>query len=122
MQDKMSSLKDGKSINIPQPNETFLRQVLFMKDDDKIMAMFPFFHSISDKEYMILIDHFFSDSDIPPVKTDFCLMHEASYGWGWIHNNMIDCLEVAKYQDYKEFKTLLIERRVIREEFILNEE
>lgn len=106
-----------------QPQEEFLRQVLFMKDDDKILAVFPFFHNISDNEYDMVIGNFFSDDndDVPP-KHEFCLMHEAEFGWGWIHNRMIEHLELAELEEYDEFRNLLVSNKVIKNNFILNEE
>lgn len=105
-----------------QPQEEFLRQVLFMKDDDKLLAVFPFYHNISDKEYDMVVNNFFSDDElISPPKSEFCLMHEAEFGWGWIHKGMIEYLELAYEEEYGEFKDILISKKVIKETFILNE-
>jgi hypothetical protein len=106
----------------PQPQEEFLRQVLFMKDEEKVLAVFPFYHNISDNEYEMVVGNFFTDVSVAPPKHEFCLMHETEFGWGWIHNKMITHLEVAEEQDYADFKNLLVSNKVIKETFILNEE
>ena len=109
---------------IIQPQEEFLRLVLFMKDDKKILAIFPFYHNISDAEYDMLIENFFDDTDnvnMPP-KNEFCLMHELEFGWGWIHNKMIYYLELAEINEYLDLKNTLITNKVIKKSFILNEE
>ena len=105
-----------------QPQDEFLRQVIFMKDEDKVLAVFPFYHNISDNEYEMVVGNFFTDSSKAPPKSEFCLMHETEFGWGWIHNKMITHLEVAEHGDYAEFKNLLVSNKVIKENFILNED
>lgn len=105
-----------------QPQEEFLRQVIFMKDDEKILAVFPFYHNISDSEYEMVVGNFFSDSDEMPNKHDFCLMHESEFGWGWIHNKMIAHLELAESEDYSDFRKRLVANKVIKDTFVLNEE
>ena len=105
-----------------QPQDEFLRQVIFMKDEDKVLAVFPFYHNISDNEYEMVVGNFFTDASKVPPKHEFCLMHETEFGWGWIHNKMITHLEVAEEEDYNEFKNLLVSNKVIKETFILNEE
>ena len=105
-----------------KPQDEFLRQVIFMKDEDKVLAVFPFYHNISDNEYEMVVGNFFTDASKVPPKHEFCLMHETEFGWGWIHNKMITHLEVAEEEDYNEFKNLLVSNKVIKETFILNEE
>ena len=102
------------------PQEEFLRQVLFMKDEEKVLAVFPFYHNISEAEYHMVVDNFFADTtyDIP-AKREFCLMHESEFGWGWIHNHMISHLELADEDDYDDFRDLLISKKVIKDIFIL---
>jgi|688.fasta_scaffold671941_2 hypothetical protein len=106
-----------------QPQEEFLRQVIFMKDDEKVLAIFPFYHNISDQEYEMVVGNFFNgvedDIDIPQ-KRDFCLMHESEFGWGWIHNKMVSHLEIADEDEYADFKKILITSKVIKPTFILN--
>ncbi len=105
-----------------RPQEEFLRQVLFMKDDDKILAVFPFYHDISVIEYNTVIENFFFDMDVIPQKNEFCLMHESNFGWGWIHNRMFTHLDVASKEDYVDFKNVLLKNKLIKDSFILNEE
>lgn len=108
---------------VTYPQEEFLRQVLFMKDDDKLLAVFPFYHNISDKEYELVVNNFYNDIEGgAPPKNEFCLMHEAEFGWGWIHNKMIEYLEIAEEEEYSDFRNLLITNKVIKHTFILNEE
>lgn len=114
-------MKDAEAKNVAfQPQEEFIRQVIFMKDEDRILAVFPFFHNISEREYEIVVGNFFNET--PPPKREFCLMHESDFGWGWIHNQMIQRLELAYENDYEDFKNMLISNRVIKDTFILNEE
>lgn len=116
-----NAMKETESKNNEfQPQEEFIRQVIFMKDAEKVLAVFPFFHNISDREYETVIKNFF-DSDAPP-KREFCLMHEEDFGWGWIHNQMLNHLDLASEDEYIDFKNVLISNKVIRESFILNEE
>lgn len=116
-----NNMKEGviKDITI-QPQEEFIRQVIFMKNEEKVLAIFPFFHDISDKDYLHVINTYFDED--PPAKREFCLMHESEFGWGWIHNNLIYHLDVASEDEYEEFKFLLISNNVIKDTFILNEE
>ena len=117
----MSNLKQRD--NYLKPQEEFLRQVMFLKDGDKILAVFPFYHEISDSEYTILMDLFFEKfEEDPPPKHEFCLMYEDSFGWGWIHNKMITHLEVASEEEYKDFRDKLISANIIKKTFILNED
>lgn len=104
--------------------EQFVRQVIFMKDDDKILAVFPFYHRISDEEYNNVSESFFEtlDLDDVPDKNQFCLMYELEFGWGWIYNKMIPSLEVAEKDEYEEFKEILVKTRVINPAFVLNED
>lgn len=110
-----------------KPQEEFLRQVIFFKDADKVLAVFPFNHEITDDEYEQVVESFndnlddSDDYDIPN-KSDFCLMNEEEFGWGWIHNAMVPHLELAKKRDYELFKTRLLTSRVIKDIFVLNEE
>lgn len=110
----------SKSIKI-KPQEEFLRQVVFLKDDSKILAVFPFYHELSEAEYESVIEHLYEDTDaeIPP-KNEFCLMNEMEFGWGWIHNKMITYLEPAIDEEYSEFRDNLIGTKVIKETFVLN--
>lgn len=113
---------DNMKTQETHPQEEFLRQVLFMKDDEKVLAVFPFYHNISDNEYEMVVGNFFDeDNDVPP-KHEFCLMHESEFGWGWIHNKMIGHLEVAYEDEYEDFRNALISNKVIKDTFILNEE
>ena len=121
MHEKSMNRSETKSSNF-QPQEEFLRQVLFMRDDDKILAIFPFYHEISDAEYATVVGNFFDDLSEAPPKNEFCLMHETEFGWGWIHNRMLDHLELAQEDEYHEFKNTLIFNNVIKNTFILNEE
>jgi len=105
-----------------QPQEEFLRQVVFMKDEEKVLAVFPFYHNISDIEYEKVVSNFFNDSEHIPPRQHFCLMHEAEFGWGWIYNKMICHLELAEKDLYEELKGILITTKVIKPAFILNEE
>lgn len=107
-------------IETTQPHEEFLRQVLFMKDAQKVLAVFPFYHNINDLEYRTVIDHFFDETDAPP-KQEFCLIHESEFGWGWIHNSIIPQLNVAVEGEYEDFKKTLVANRVIKPNFVLNE-
>ncbi len=116
-----NNMRTNMKAQTVQPQEEFLRQVLFMKDEEKILAVFPFYHNISDNEYEMVIGNFFQDAEVIPPKNEFCLMHEAEFGWGWIHNKMITHLEVAEQDDYMDFKNLLVSNKVIKETFILNE-
>lgn len=121
----MYNMSNSKNINHNhlKPQEEFLRQVIFLRDDDKILAIFPFYHYISDKEYEDLIDAFFEKfEEDPPPKNEFCLMNEESFGWGWIHNRMITHLDVAVEEEYGEFKDKLLDSHLIKESFILNED
>jgi len=118
----MKSNENEMKTTISQPQEEFLRQVIFLKDDDKVLAVFPFYHNISDTEYEMVLGNFFGNVENAPAKHEFCLMHEAEFGWGWIHNGMIPHLQVAELDDYKDFMTLLISSKVIKDTFILNED
>ena len=91
-------------LKLVKPQEEFLRQVLFMKDDDKVLAVFPFYHEISDSEYENVVENFFDDMENVPPKNEFCLMTESEFGWGWIHNRMIAHLEIAELDEYEDFK------------------
>jgi hypothetical protein len=102
-----------------QPQEEFIRQVIFMRDDEKVLAIFPFYHNISDREYEMVVKNFF-DQDVP-LKRAFCLMHEEEFGWGWIHNEMMNHLSIATYDEYEDFQNMLVSSKVIKETFILNE-
>lgn len=119
MYDNNMKTNDVKTV---KPQEEFLRQVLFMKDEDKVLAVFPFYHEISDSEYDMVVENFFEESDNIPPKSEFCLMNEVEFGWGWIHNKMISHLEVAELEDYEDFRNKLVSSRVIKDTFILNEE
>ena len=88
-------------LKLVKPQEEFLRQVLFMKDDDKVLAVFPFYHEISDSEYENVVENFFDDMENVPPKNEFCLMTESEFGWGWIHNRMIAHLEIAELDEYE---------------------
>ena len=105
-----------------QPHEEFIRQVVFMKDDEKILAVFPFYHNISDHEYEVVVGNFFNDDNSIPEKRDFCLMYETNFGWGWIHNKIVPYLELANRKEYNDFRNMLVTNKVIKETFILNEE
>jgi hypothetical protein len=105
--------------NTFQPQEEFIRQVLFMRDDEKVLAIFPFYHNISDREYSAVVKQFFEE---PPPKREFCLMHEEDFGWGWIHNTMLNHLTLASFDEYEDFRNMLVSNNVIKETFILNEE
>ena len=112
-----------------QPSETtyreeFMRQVLFMKDEDKILAVFPFYHNVSDKEYKVLIDGYTDDTgdDNVPAKHEFCLMHEIDFGWGWIPKSLVGYMSVADYDEYESVRHTLVSSKVIHSNFILNEE
>src|SRR5574344_1388089 len=109
-------------LKLVKPQEEFLRQVLFMKDDDKVLAVFPFYHEISDSEYENVVENFFDDMENVPPKNEFCLMTESEFGWGWIHKRMIAHLEIAELDEYEDFKNKLISTRVIKDIFILNED
>ena len=115
-------INDSKTSKI-KPQEEFLRQLIFLKDDDKVLAVFPFYHEISDAEYYTVIENFYEEAgtDVPP-KNEFCLMNEMEFGWGWIHNRMITYLEPAVEEDYNEFKKILVDSKVVKESFILNVE
>lgn len=122
----MQDNKTMKTINITahelQPQEEFIRHVVFMKDDEKVLAVFPFYHNISEKEYQMVVGNFFSNNtNNTPKKNDFCLIHESDFGWGWIHIKMITHLDVAEKNDYDQFSKILIANRVIKENFVLNE-
>lgn len=119
----MSNESKTKRNNNEKPQEEFLRQVLFLKDDDKILAVFPFYHEISDIEYDTLMESFFEKfEENPPPKSQFCLMNEETFGWGWVHNRMITHLDVAEECEYKDFRDKLLRANVIKKSFILNEE
>lgn len=106
-----------------KPQEEFLRQVIFMKDDNKVLAVFPFYHEITSSEYDMLISSFYDDDeDEIPEKHEFCLMNEENFGWGWIHNKMINHLHVANESEYYNFKQDLVASKIIKEIFVLNEE
>jgi len=113
-----------ESSYVTKPQDEFVRQVLFLKDDDKILAVFPFYHNISDVEYNVVIENFYEDQvdDDIPSKNEFCLMYEIEFGWGWIHNRMITHLDVAKFEEYEDFRNILVDARIIRKIFVLNEE
>jgi len=106
--------------------EEFIRQVLFVKDDDKVLAVFPFYHEISDLEYNSLVESFYetSDEEDPkiPKRHEFCLMNEEEFGWGWIHSKMIQYLDLAEFDEYDTFRNALVDSKVIKSTFILNEE
>lgn len=106
-----------------KPQEEFLRQLIFLKDDTKVLAVFPFYHEISDAEYHAVVENFYEDTgeEVPP-KNEFCLMNEMEFGWGWIHNKMITYLEPAIEEDYEDFKELLVNTKVVKESYILNVE
>lgn len=119
----MSNDSKVKKSDYLKPQEEFLRQVVFLKDDEKILAVFPFYHEISDAEYDTLVDTFFEKfEEEPPPKQQFCLMNEETFGWGWVHNKMITHLEVAETEDYEEFRDKLLKANVIKDSFILNED
>lgn len=106
-----------------KPQEEFLRQVIFLKDEEKVLAVFPFYHEISNEEYESVIGNFYEEEDMEiPPKSQFCLMNEVEFGWGWIHNKMIAHLDVAETEDYVDFKHMLVSTKVIKESFILNED
>lgn len=106
-----------------KPQEEFLRQVVFLRDDEKILAVFPFYHEISDEEYNTLVDTFFEKfEENPPPKSQFCLMNEESFGWGWVHNKMITHLDVAELDEYEDFRDNLLNASIIKNSFILNED
>ena len=106
-----------------KPQEEFIRSLIFLKDDSKILAVFPFYHEISEVEYQSVIENFYEETgeEIPP-KNEFCLMNEMEFGWGWIHNKMITYLEPAQEEDYIDFKDLLVSTKVVKESFVLNVE
>jgi len=114
-------MTNASKTNKIKPQEEFLRQVIFLKDDAKVLAVFPFYHEISDIEYEAVIENFYEETgeEIPP-KNEFCLMNEMEFGWGWIHNKMITYLEPAISEDYIEFMDTLVATKVIKESFLLN--
>lgn len=105
-----------------KPQEAFLRQVLFLKDDDRVLAVFPFYHDISDEEYKVVVENYYElDMALPP-KSSFCLMFESEFGWGWIHSKMVPILDIAEIDDYKELKSDLIVTKILKNDFVLNED
>lgn len=102
--------------------DDFARQVVFMRDNDKVLAIFPFDHSIDDPNYQKVIDAFFSGHNEIPKKHEFCLMHEASFGFGWVHRDMISNLELTQREDYLEIFENLKKMKLINESHVLNEE
>ncbi len=121
---KMKNTNETNETYSSKPQDEFIRQVLFLRDDDKILAVFPFYHEISDTEYNALLEGFYDElgNGTPPPKNEFCLINEQDFGWGWIHNKMVTYLEVAEYDEYDEFRNMLVDTKVIRKTFILNEE
>ncbi len=115
-------INDSKTNKI-KPQEEFLRQLIFLKDDEKVLAVFPFYHEISDAEYHAVVENFYDEMDsVVPPKNEFCLMNEMEFGWGWIHNKMITYLEPAIEEEYFDFKKALVDSKVIKESFVLNVE
>lgn len=113
----------NQKTNKIKPQEEFLRQLIFLKDDEKVLAVFPFYHEISNAEYHAVVENFYEDTGIAvPPKNEFCLMNEMEFGWGWIHNKMITYLEPAVADDYADFKELLVSTKVVKESFVLNVE
>ena len=104
--------------------EEFKRQVIFLADSDKILAIFPFNHDITDQEYDMLLESYYdkTEDDYEPTKNDFCLMFELEFGWGWILKSMITDLEVAEIEDYLITAGSLIGTKIIKNSFILNED
>lgn len=113
---------ESNRMNNFKPQEEFIRNVLFMKDEDKILAVFPFYHEISETEYDMVIENFYESFDSTPPKTEFCLMNESEFGWGWINKKMITALELATAEEYETFRNTLVGSNVIKENFILNED
>lgn len=113
---------ESRNMNNFKPQEEFIRNVLFMKDDDKILAVFPFYHEISENEYDMVIENFYENFEASPPKNEFCLMNESEFGWGWINKKMITHLELATLEEYNDFRKLLVSSNVIKENFILNED
>jgi len=115
---------ETESSQTRKPQDEFMRHVLFLKDDDKVLAVFPFYHDISDTEYNSVIENFYDElgEDNVPPKNEFCLMNELEFGWGWIHNKMITHLDIADYDEYNELRNILVNTKVIRKSFVLNEE
>ena len=99
----------------------FERQVVFLRDNEKIVAIFPFDHGIDDPNYHKLIDALFSGQDRVPKKNEFCLMNESSFGFGWIHMDMVSHLEVAFRDDYNDFLEALKGVNYVNETHVLNE-
>lgn len=102
--------------------DDFSRLVVFMRDDEKVLAIFPFDHSIDEQNYRKVIDAFYSGQSRVPRKNEFCLMNESSFGFGWVHRDMVDNLEVANRDDYNEFLEALKGMKFINETHVLNEE
>ncbi len=121
-----NKIMNNKEIKTMKPQEEFLRQVIFLKDANKVLAVFPFNHDIADDEYDQVVESFLDIDDADdyeiPEKHEFCLMHEEEFGWGWIHGTMVPHLELATKRDYHNLKTDLLNMRIIKEIFILNEE
>ena len=114
---------NNQKTNKLKPQEEFIRQLIFMQDDDKVLAIFPFYHYISDEEYEVVIENFYDDADAtPPPKNEFCLMNESDFGWGWVHNKMITALTVSTIDEYEDFRDTLIDMKVIKKTFVLNED
>lgn len=116
-----NNMKTDSKVTTLRPQEEFLRQVIFLKDEEKVLAVFPFYHDISTAEYNQVIDTFFDDMDNIPPKNEFCLMNEQDFGWGWIHYKMVTYLEVAEQDDYAVFRDKLVASRIIKPYYILNE-
>jgi len=102
--------------------DDFLRQVVFMKDNEKVLAIFPFDHGIDDVNYQKVIEIFYNGDAKIPRKNEFCLMNELSFGFGWIHRDMVANLEIAYRDDYLEFLESLKNMRFINDSHVLNEE
>jgi hypothetical protein len=103
--------------------EEFLRLVIFLKDRDKILAIFPFHHILNDEDFNELIENYGDEIDKENIKkNDFCLMYEKKFGWGWIYKEFVNLMEPAKKEEYIPMASYLIMGKLINANAILNED
>jgi len=103
----------------------FARQILFLKDAETVIALFPFHHQLSDSDYQETLNNIEDVESYPeetlPTKHDYCLMFTTDLGWTWVDKRLIYNMDEAEEEEYLEMMNLLLNSNVIKKQFILNE-
>jgi len=101
-------------------NEYFKRDMIFLKDKELILSVFPFNHDIKDDEFEALLSMYSLEEIDFLDKSDFCLMYEKEFGWGWILKDTILDLDIPSYNEYKNTADFLLKTQIINKSNILN--